>query len=84
MEKMPAIVTTGEALENALVNECSVIYIDETLYVQCWEYVNGKMDAHGYVALEKVGKHGIFFLKREGEEPFDPEQPEIYDPYDIL
>lgn len=77
---IPAIITTREALHNALVGEPWVLYIDEVLWQQEEKQLLRQLRECGYMLAEKQGKHGVFFVKNT----FHPETCGIYDPWGIL
>lgn len=83
-EKYPIIISTRKALDTVLDSRWSVIYVDEKLYTKILGQIDGIMVKAGYVAAEKTGKHGVFYLRSGGDDAFDPNIHEIYDPMGIL
>lgn len=82
--KYPIIISTREALDIALDNEWSVIYIDEKLYPKIRGQIDDIMGGCGYVAAAKAGKHGVFYLRPSRSDGFDLDIHQIYDPKGIL
>lgn len=80
----PLIVTAWEALENALRCTAPVVYVDGSLYERMAGKIHDYMTAHDYQLDSSRGKHGVFFLKVRGENPFGTDSQEIFDPMDIL
>lgn len=82
--KCPIIVSKRKALDIALDCHWCVICIDERLYPGVQGQIDEIMAGAGYVAAEKTGKHGVFYLRSGEDGAFDPDIHEIYDPMDIL
>ena len=80
----PIIVTTLEALQEVVKEDCYVIYIDERLYNRYETSIQNKLCSHGYIMAQECGKHGFFFLQTRGDHLFNPNLHFIYDPYKIL
>lgn len=80
----PVIVTTGEALTQALSEPVRAVYVDEYLAARLGERLSGLAAPFGFTEAEKKGKHGVFLLRTAGEPRFDPKRHEISDPFDIL
>ena len=82
--RLPLIITTMEALENAIAIMWGVIYIDKGLYQEETAQILEILRRNGYIPAQRRGKSGEFFLRKEEPNAFHPEVDEIHDPWDIL
>ncbi len=82
-KKLPVIATTMEGLGVCLANSVRVIYIDATLYSKFHSRIHKLLCESKFIFSHK-GKRGLFYVKAEGENAFDPCKHEIYDPMGIL
>ena len=74
MKYHPYIITTPEALQEALKNDASVILVDGSLLPDAQEALN----TYGYLPMDLPSDNGRLFYHP------DVEDPEVVDPKDIL
>lgn len=69
-EVIPVIVSTVEALENALAEQCPVICVEKTLYNERQQKLLQRLKAHGYAAGSKIARTVVLFQKVSDKEKF--------------
>ena len=74
MKYHPYIVTTPDALQEALKNDAAVILVDSSLLSDAQE----TLSAYGYLPMDANTRSGKLFQHPEAEEP------EVFDPQGIL
>lgn len=81
---LPIQVSTWEALTAAAAEGCTVVHVDQQLYMQEPGKIRERMGSHGYILSAKPGKRGVFFLLHTGPRRFQHDCHEIHDPANIL
>lgn len=81
---LPIIVSTWEALEAVVPQNCPVIYVEEGLYREQGVRIRGLMAEYHYALFFRRGQRGVFFLLTQGENRFDHSCHQIRDPFGIL
>ena len=64
------IVSTLEALENALAEQCPVLCVEKSLYNRRRQELLQRLKAHGYAAGSKIARTVVLFQKVSDKEKF--------------
>lgn len=80
---VPVIITTVAALEKALAEEFTLLYVDAQLYGGHRRQCDALLEQFGCRCV-KQGHKGVFFQRYVGEKEEDIGEGDIYDPLGIL
>ena len=80
---VPVIITTMEALDNALSGDFPLLYLDAFLYDANRRACDGKLERYACRFVQR-GRAGTFFQRKQSEAEADIFPEQIYDPLCIL